>query len=116
VLSGLAGVRLLGPDPQSQPKGGIFSFLVEGVHPHDLAQLLDHEGVAIRAGHHCAMPLHQRFGVAASARASFALYNTVAEVDRLAEAIERAQRVLRRPSSRPAAARPEGDHGRHPVP
>ena len=116
VLSGLAGVRLLGPDPQSQPKGGIVSFLVEGVHPHDLAQLLDHDGLAIRAGHHCAMPLHQRLGVAASARASFALYNTIAEVDRLAEAIERAQWTLRRPSGRLAASRPEGDRGRHLVP
>jgi cysteine desulfurase/selenocysteine lyase len=116
VLAGLSGVRLLGPDPESQPKGGIISFLVEGVHPHDLAQLLDHDGLAIRAGHHCAMPLHQRLGVAASARASFALYNTIAEVDQLAEAIERAKWTLRRPSSRPASSRPEGEHGRHLVP
>jgi cysteine desulfurase/selenocysteine lyase len=113
VLSGLGGVRLLGPDPRDHPRAGIISFLVEGAHPHDLAQLLDREGVAIRAGHHCAMPLHQRLGLAASARASFALYNTIAEVERLAAAIERAKSTLRRPSVR---SRPEVENGRHPVP
>jgi cysteine desulfurase/selenocysteine lyase len=102
ALSRLKGLRLLGPDPVHQPTAGIISFVVEDVHPHDLAQLLDREGLAIRAGHHCAMPLHQRLGVAASARASFALYNTTAEVDRLAEAIARAQWTLRRPPGRPA--------------
>jgi cysteine desulfurase/selenocysteine lyase len=111
VLSGLDGVRLLGPDPDCQPKGGILSFLVDGVHPHDLAQLLDHDGVAIRAGHHCAMPLHQRLDIAASARASFALYNTIAEVERLAEAIERAQRTLRRPWGQPVPSRSERENG-----
>jgi cysteine desulfurase/selenocysteine lyase len=99
VLTALAGVRLLGPEPGQ--KGGIVAFTVAGVHPHDLAQLVDRDGVAIRAGHHCAMPLHDRLGVAASARASFSLYNTAAEIDRLAEAIERAQRVFRR-GGRPA--------------
>jgi cysteine desulfurase/selenocysteine lyase len=94
VLAEIGGVRLLGPDPEH--KGGIVAFTVEGVHPHDLAQLLDRAGVAIRAGHHCAMPLHERLGIAASARASFSLYNTAAELDRLAEAIAGARRVLRR--------------------
>jgi cysteine desulfurase/selenocysteine lyase len=110
VLSGLGGVRLLGPDPREDPRVGIIGFLVDGVQPHDLAQLLDREGVAIRAGHHCAMPLHQRLGIGASARASFGLYNTFAEVERLAEAIERAKCILRRPSgrSRPAPSRPGG--------
>jgi cysteine desulfurase/selenocysteine lyase len=106
-LSEIEGVRLLGPDPQYEAKGGIISFLVEGAHPHDLAQLLDRDGMAIRAGHHCAMPLHERLGVAASARASFALYNTSAEVDRLVEAIERAKWTLRRPSRRLARSREE---------
>ena len=101
VLSGIDGVRLLGPDPRDEPRAGIISFLVDGVHPHDLAQLLDRDGVAIRAGHHCAMPLHHRLGLAASARASFAMYNTVADVDRLAGAIERAKWTLRRPAGRP---------------
>jgi len=100
MLSQVEGIRLLGPDPKHETKGAIISFVVEGAHPHDLAQLLDHYGLAIRAGHHCAMPLHNRLGIAASARASFALYNTMAEVDLLAEAIDRARRTLRRPSGR----------------
>ncbi|MBV8077197.1 MAG: aminotransferase class V-fold PLP-dependent enzyme, partial [Planctomycetaceae bacterium] len=85
--------------------GGILGFTVAGVHPHDLAQLLDRSGVAIRAGHHCVMPLHDRLGVGASARASFALYNTPEEVERLAEAIEGARRVFRRPAP-PFTCRP----------
>jgi cysteine desulfurase/selenocysteine lyase len=93
VLGDLPGLRLLGPEPPD--KGGLVAFTVEGVHPHDLATLLDRRGVAIRAGAHCAMPLHERLGVPATARASFSLYNTVAEVDRLAEAIETARRVFR---------------------
>ncbi len=96
ALSAIPGVHLLGPAPEY--KGGILGFTVDGVHPHDLAQLLDRAGVAIRAGHHCVMPLHDRLGVGASARASFALYNTLEEVERLAEAIEGAQRVFRRPA------------------
>ncbi len=104
VLSGLEGVRLLGPDPREQPRAGVIGFVVDGVHPHDLAQLLDRDGVAIRAGHHCAMPLHQRLGLIASARASFALYNTLADVDRLAEAIEHARRTMARPPARPRPA------------
>ena len=113
VLSGIDGVRLLGPDPRDQARAGIISFLVDGVHPHDLAQLLDREGVAIRAGHHCAMPLHHRLGLAASARASFALYNTVADVDRLAGAIERAKWTLHRPAGRPrpSPSRQEVENG-----
>jgi cysteine desulfurase/selenocysteine lyase len=118
VLSQIDGVRLLGPDPRDEPRAGIISFLVEGVHPHDLAQLLDRDGVAIRAGHHCAMPLHHRLGLAASARASFALYNTVADVDRLAGAIERAKWTLRRPAGRPRRlpSPPGVEYGRPPLP
>jgi cysteine desulfurase/selenocysteine lyase len=100
VLSGLEGLRVLGPDPRDEPRAGALGFAVEGVHPHDLAQLLDRDGVAIRAGHHCCMPLHRRLGLVASARASFALYNTVADIDRLAEAIERARRTMARPRRR----------------
>ncbi len=101
-LSAIPGVRLLGPAPDQ--KGGVVGFTVAEVHPHDLAQLLDREGVAIRAGHHCAMPLHERLGIAASARASFSLYNTLEEVDALAGAIEGARRVFRRPrQGRPSA-------------
>ncbi|HWC88429.1 MAG TPA: cysteine desulfurase [Pirellulales bacterium] len=96
VLAGQPGLKFLGPAPEH--KGGIISFTVEGMHAHDIAQLLDRHGVAVRAGHHCAMPLHKRLGIGASARASFYFYNTLAEVDRLGEALSAARRVLRRRS------------------
>jgi cysteine desulfurase/selenocysteine lyase len=80
-LEEIPGVRVYGPPPER--RGGVVSFTLDGVHPHDIAQVLDGEGVAIRAGHHCAMPLHARFGLPASARASFYLYNTQDEVDAL---------------------------------
>ena len=82
------------PGPGSTESAGVVGFLVEGIHPHDLAQALDSQGVAIRAGHHCAMPLHDRLGLAASCRASFYLYNTLAEVEILATAVERACTVF----------------------
>jgi cysteine desulfurase/selenocysteine lyase len=96
VLADQPGLKFLGPAPEH--KGGIVSFTVEGIHAHDIAQLLDRRGVAVRAGHHCAMPLHKRLGIGASARASFYFYNTLAEVDRLGEALSAARRVLRRRS------------------
>ncbi|HEY5314391.1 MAG TPA: cysteine desulfurase, partial [Pirellulales bacterium] len=96
VLADQPGLRFLGPAPEH--KGGIVSFTVEGMHAHDIAQLLDRHGVAVRAGHHCAMPLHKRLGIGASARASFYFYNTLTEVDRLGEALSAARRVLRRRS------------------
>jgi cysteine desulfurase/selenocysteine lyase len=65
----------------------VASFVVDGIHAHDVSQVLDRDGVAVRAGHHCAMPLHEKFDVPATARASFYLYNTVEEVDKLVEAI-----------------------------
>jgi cysteine desulfurase/selenocysteine lyase len=70
------------------------SFVVDGIHAHDLGQILDDEGVAIRVGHHCAWPLHKKFGVAATARASFAAYNTLDEVDALARAIVKAKQFF----------------------
>jgi cysteine desulfurase/selenocysteine lyase len=85
LLAELPGVRLLGP-PAAR-KGGIVSFTVDRVHPHDVAQLLNTYGVAVRAGQHCAMPLHQRLGLTATTRASFYLYNTFAEVEALAAAL-----------------------------
>ena len=94
LLGRVPGLRFLGPAPNL--KGGIVSFVVAGTQPHDLAMMLDEEGVAVRAGHHCAMPLHQRLGVASSARASFYFYNTLEEVERLAEALDKALRLLRR--------------------
>ncbi len=92
VLGELPGIQIVGPEPAR--KGGIVSFTSVGVHPHDLSQLSDREGVAIRAGHHCAMPLHERFGLSATARASVLFYNTVEEIDRLGHAIGSAQRVF----------------------
>lgn len=86
ALSGVPGLRLLGQVPG---KLAIASFAVGGLHPQDLALLLDLEGVAVRTGHHCAQPLHRRFGLASSCRASLALYNTAAEIDLFAQALDR---------------------------
>ncbi len=93
-LEALGGVHILGPAPEH--KGGIVSFTVERIHAHDVAQLLDRHGVAIRAGHHCAMPLHKRLGITASSRASFYFYNTPEEIDVLVEALRAAKRLFRR--------------------
>ncbi|MCF3937413.1 cysteine desulfurase [Gordonia sp. GW1C4-4] len=89
-LGTIDGLRIIGPQTATD-RGGAVAFLTEGVHAHDLGQILDDEGVAIRVGHHCAWPLHRRFGVAATVRASFAAYNTTAEVDALVDAIVKAQ-------------------------
>lgn len=91
-LSDTPGVRIVGPP--AKDRSGVVSFAVEDVHPHDLAEILDSEGVAIRAGYHCAHPLHQCFGLPPTARASFYLYNTRQEVDRLVTGIRRAQEIL----------------------
>ncbi|MGC8638494.1 MAG: aminotransferase class V-fold PLP-dependent enzyme [Isosphaeraceae bacterium] len=104
VLGQIEGLRIYGPTDPTQ-KGAIASFTLEGTHPHDLAQLLDRHGIAIRAGHHCAMPLHLHLGIPASARASLYLYNTLDEVDRLAEALESIKTLFRRRVSPPAAPR-----------
>ena len=77
------------------------SFVVDGVHAHDVGQVLDDEGVAVRVGHHCAWPLHRRFGIAATARASFAVYNTLDEVDRLVAGVRRAVEFFGQGLSRP---------------
>jgi len=93
ALDEIDGLRIIGPT-NTENRGGAVSFLVDGIHAHDLGQILDDEGVAIRVGHHCAWPLHRRFGVAASARGSFAVYNTHDEVDALAAAIVKAQKFF----------------------
>jgi cysteine desulfurase/selenocysteine lyase len=90
-VGAVPGVRLIGTAPD---RASILSFAVDGVHPHDVGALLDDEGVAIRAGHHCAQPIMARFGVPATARASFALYNTREEVDVLLRGIERVRQVF----------------------
>jgi cysteine desulfurase/selenocysteine lyase len=89
-LSGIPGVRIIGPTDMTD-RGGAVSFVVDGVHAHDVGQVLDDRGVAIRVGHHCAWPLHRRFGVAATARATFAVYNTPEEVAALVDGIRAAQ-------------------------
>jgi cysteine desulfurase/selenocysteine lyase len=94
VLSAISGVRILGPGPQHT--AGILSFTLDRIHAHDIAQLLDRHGIAIRAGHHCAMPLHKRLGLTATSRASFYFYNTSEEVEQLGRAIEEIKRVFRR--------------------
>ena len=93
ALSEIPGLRLLGP-PGTQ-HGGLASFTLEGVHPHDIADILDKSGIAIRAGHHCAMPLHHRLGISASARASFYVHTTPAEIDHLVAGLHRVREVFR---------------------
>ena len=88
----IPGVKVLGPS--ADKKGGVVSFVLEGVHPHDVAQILDLQGVAIRAGHHCAMPLHDILHIPASSRASFYLYNTKEEIDILVDGIYKVKKVF----------------------
>jgi cysteine desulfurase/selenocysteine lyase len=123
VLGRVAGVRIFGPAPEQKTgdedvparkdgdedvparkdgdedvparKAGIVSFTMDRIHAHDVAQLLDRQGIAVRAGHHCAMPLHKRYGVSATVRASFYFYNTLEEVEKLGEALESIKSVFR---------------------
>jgi cysteine desulfurase/selenocysteine lyase len=88
-LSGIDAVRIVGPTAMEN-RGSPVSFVVDGVHAHDVGQVLDDDGVAVRVGHHCALPLHRRFDIAATARASFAIYNTLDEVDRLVAGVRHA--------------------------
>lgn len=92
AISRVPGLRIIG---QATHKAGVLSFVVEGIHPHDLGTVLDHQGVAIRTGHHCAMPVMEFFGLPGTARASLAIYNTEREIDQLVEAIMVATRMLR---------------------
>jgi cysteine desulfurase/selenocysteine lyase len=93
ALSEVEDLKIFGPSPAQ--KGGVAAFSLKGVHPHDVAELLDEDGIAIRAGHHCAMPLHQKLGVSATARASFYVHTTTAEIDRLVESLNRVRKVFR---------------------
>ena len=88
-LSAVPGVRIVGPT-SLVGRGSPVAFVVDGIHAHDVGQVLDDDGVAVRVGHHCAWPLHRRFGIAATARASFAVYNTLDEVDRLVAGVRHA--------------------------
>jgi cysteine desulfurase/selenocysteine lyase len=91
MLRGIDGVRIVGT---AREKASLVSFVVAGVHPHDLGTILDEDGVAVRTGHHCAMPVMEFFQLAATARASFAFYNTFDEIDRLRAGILRARSIF----------------------
>lgn len=93
ALSEVDQLQILGPS--AAQRGGVASFTINGLHPHDIAELLDKDGIAIRAGHHCAMPLHHECGINASARASFYIHTTTEEVDKLIESLHRAKKVFR---------------------
>ena len=93
-LSQVEGVRILGPRNPAQ-HGGVIAFDIVGVHPHDVAQIFDREGICVRAGHHCAMPLHEHYGLAATTRASFYVYNVPEEVDKLVETIAKVCQIFR---------------------
>jgi cysteine desulfurase/selenocysteine lyase len=91
ILSAIPGLRLVGT---AREKAGVLSFVLEGIHPHDIGTILDQEGIAIRTGHHCAQPVMDRFGIPATARASLAFYNTKGELDRLAAGLTRVREVF----------------------
>jgi cysteine desulfurase/selenocysteine lyase len=91
-LEEIPGVKLFGPS--ADKKGGVAAFTFDGVHPHDVAQILDRDGIAVRAGHHCAQPLHEKFGIPATSRASFYLYNTKEEVDLLVNGLYKVKELF----------------------
>jgi len=92
IVAEIPRVRLFGT---AREQVGVLSFVMDGVHPHDIGTILDQEGIAIRTGHHCAQPVMQRFGVDATARASFGLYNTREEIDKLVRGLEKVREVFR---------------------
>ena len=91
-VSRIAGLRIIGT---AREKAAVLSFVLEGVHPHDVGTVLDHEGIAVRTGHHCAQPVMARFGIPATTRASLAFYNTREEIDRLAEGLDKVKEMFR---------------------
>jgi len=91
-LQQIPGLHLLGP--AADKRGGVTAFELDGVHPHDVAQILDGDGIAVRAGHHCAMPLHDRYNLPATTRASYYLYNTTKEIDQLVESLYKVKKVF----------------------
>jgi cysteine desulfurase/selenocysteine lyase len=91
-LQEVDGLKVYGPP--AEDKGGVASFTLDGVHPHDVAQVLDHHGIAVRAGHHCAQPLHDKFSIPATTRASFYLYNTLEDVDLLIDGLTKVKKLF----------------------
>ena len=92
MLEGLPGVRLIGNAARKAP---VISFVIDGIHPHDVGTILDHQGIAVRTGHHCTQPLMERFGVPATARVSVSFYNTTDEITRLASGLQQVLEVFR---------------------
>jgi cysteine desulfurase / selenocysteine lyase len=93
-MKNLEGIRIVGPLDAEQ-RGGVIAFAVPEVHPHDVAQIFDREGICVRAGHHCAMPLHEHYGLAATTRASFYVYNVPEEIDKLVETLAQVRRIFK---------------------
>jgi cysteine desulfurase/selenocysteine lyase len=91
-LSKMPGITIIGKELEN--RGGVIAFTVDGIHPHDVAQILDGDGIAVRAGHHCAMPLHERFQLPATTRASFYLYNTEGEIDKMVISLQKVQKLF----------------------
>ena len=91
-LSKIEGMRFIGQAPE---RSGLVSFIIDGIHPYDLGTIIDKMGVAVRTGHHCAEPVMTRFGIPGTVRASFAVYNTLEEVEVLVKAVEKAANMLR---------------------
>ncbi len=91
-LSDIPGLKILGPS--AEDRGGVISFILDQIHPHDVAQILDKSGIAVRAGHHCAMPLHEKLHLAASTRASLYLYNTKDDIDELKKGLLNVRKVF----------------------
>ena len=91
LVGAIPGVRLVGTAPR---RAAVLSFVLDGIHPHDVGTVLDEQGIAVRAGHHCAQPLMRRFGIPATLRASFAVYNTMEDVEALARGLERVREVF----------------------
>ena len=94
ALTNVPGLRVMGPT-ENVDRGGAISFTLPDIHPHDVASMLDSRGVAVRAGHHCARPVHERFGIQSTTRASFYLYTTTAEIDSLVDALLMTQKFFR---------------------
>jgi cysteine desulfurase / selenocysteine lyase len=92
-LAAIDGVRIVGP-ADTADRGATIAFTLKGVHPHDVAQLLDEQGIAVRAGHHCARPVCVRYGVPATTRASFGIYTTIEEIDALLRGVENVKEVF----------------------
>ena len=93
VLGEFPGLRIIGT---AREKAGLISFVLDGIHPHDIGTVLDHEGIAVRTGHHCAQPVMARYGVPATTRASFAFYNTREDIDVLRKGLDRVREVFSR--------------------